>query len=71
MMRLIKLMLENGITDFNINGIDDIHSAFDLAKSSVTDEFLMTSKHHDIIRFAKRALLYRNIAREQQEKFNK
>lgn len=70
MMHLIKLMLENGITDFNINGIDDIHSAFDLAKTSVTDEFLMTSKHRDIMRFSKRALLYRNIAREQQEKFN-
>ena len=62
-MQLIKLMLEDGITDYNIHGIDDISTALELAKTSLTDEDIKNSSHYFIKKNAEQALEYRRMWR--------
>lgn len=64
-MQLIKLMIEEGISDYNVLGIDDISSALELAKTSITDEYLKKSKFPFIKKNAEQALEYRRMWREQ------
>ena len=62
-MQLIKLMLEEGITDYNINGIDDITTALELAKTSITDEDIKKSNYNVVKKNAEQALEYRRMWR--------
>lgn len=62
-MRLIKLMIEEGISDYNVLGIDDISSALELAKTSITDEELKKSNYPFIKKNAEQALEYRRMWR--------
>lgn len=64
-MRLIKLMIEEGISDYNVLGIDGISSALELAKTSITDEELKKSNYPFIKKNAEQALEYRRMWREQ------
>lgn len=64
-MRLVKLMIEEGISDYNVLGIDDISSALELAKTSLTDEVLKKSNFPFIKKNAEQALEYRRIWKEQ------
>lgn len=62
-MPLIKLMIEEGISDYNVLGLNDISSALELAKTSITDEYIKKSKDYFIKKNAEQALEYRRLWR--------